>query len=301
MVSHRERPRKDGAGFSVLSLAVTEKQGIGGAVTVSKAASLADETALYGGVVGHMGTATDYEVVCDNPVGNGDGSVGIAVDGTVSEPAGAAYNGMVTNAYSVDMTRVTDRDIVPYPSALRRLGSRVFVYHLIEAFYKCGPVTVHCKHIGNLGAKAVIDLHLAAAGFIEDGHLHAVSKCRGPLIHNEVYVLNVSVGADVVVGNVVGDVLHKGFVPHRNIVKRAVPEAGMLLHASGKDKHLRELAKTHCSGKADSADVLEGVRITAINRAPVFCAAATLLEQFYLFCRKFTKFHLSNLLSLYLY
>ena len=129
MVGNRERPRKDGAGFSVLSLAVTEKQGIGGTVTVPKAACLADETALDGGVIGHMGTAADDKVVGNHPVGNSNGRIGVAVDRAVSEPACAADDGMVPYSYTVDMAGVTDRDVVPYPPALRCLRSRVLINH----------------------------------------------------------------------------------------------------------------------------------------------------------------------------
>ncbi len=72
MVGNSKGPREDGAGLTVLSLAVAEEQGIGGAIAMAKMAGLPHETAFQGGVIGHMGSAADYEIVGNDPVRYGN-------------------------------------------------------------------------------------------------------------------------------------------------------------------------------------------------------------------------------------
>ena len=84
---------------------------------------------------------------------------------------------------------------------------------------------VHCQDVGYLGAEAVVDLDFAASGFAEDGHFHAVSEGAGAVVQEKVHILYIGVGADIIVGNVIGDVLNEGVVPHGNIVEGALPEA----------------------------------------------------------------------------
>ena len=194
-----------------------------------------------------MGAAADDEIVGNDAVTNPHRSAGVAVEAAVAQAAGSADGGAIPNAHAVNHLCVADFDVVADGSALALDRLHIIVNHLVQGRYQLWLVAVHCQDVGGLGAQAVIDLDLSAAGFVEHGHLGAVAKGADAVRIKQVHVLYIAVVADVIVGDVVADVLHQGVVPNGDVVKRCVPEAGVLAQASRKGKDRLEFTEAHLS------------------------------------------------------
>ena len=145
---------------------------------------------------------------------------------------------------------------------------------LVHAGNEAGTMAVHGQHIGNLRAHSVIDLHLTSARFIEHGHLYPIAKAAIAVHENQVYILDIGIVANVVVGNIVGHIFHQRIIADGDVVQRCIPNTGMLMQAAGKGKLRLEFAKAHRSGKTHVANVLQGFRVRSFNRSPILRAAA---------------------------
>ena len=256
VVRHREGPREDRAGLAVLALAVGEEQGVGRAVAVAEMAGLADETARERGVVRQVGAAFDDEVVGDDPVADPHRSGLVAVHAAVAEPVHAAEDGVVADLHPVQVTGVADDDMIPDASHGRFLRFRIGEDHVVQGLHQFRTVAVHRHHIGDLRGEPVIDEHLAAAGLVEDGDRDAVSEPAGAFRQDQVHVLQDGVVADLVVGDIVGDILDEAVVPDRHVVERRIGEAGVLLQPAGELELPLEAAETHGAGKAHPLDMV---------------------------------------------
>ena len=258
MMSYRKRTGKDSAGFSVLFLAVAEKEGIRSAVAMSQPATLSDEATLQGGIVRYMGAAADNKIIGNNPMSNNHRSSLVADDTAVSEAIGAADNCIISYEYAIDVAGVANGYVVTYPALTALLPGGIFINKDIKAFYQGRPMPVHRKHIGNLGTQTVINLDFAAAGFTEHRHFYTISEAAGALTYQEVHILNIGMGSDGVIGHVIGYILNEGIVPYGYIVQSCITQTGVLSDASGKGKHSLKAPKLHGAGKADIAHVVKG-------------------------------------------
>ena len=283
VVGHRERTGKNGAGLTVLSLAIAEEEGIGGAVGMAQGATLPHKTARKGGIVFYLGAAADDKIVRNHAIADGYRRHHIAVDAAVFQAAGTTDPGAVANAYPIDNAGVTHRHMIadgpPLGAVLPGIGLNLLVHPGNQA----GTMPVHGQHIGNLRAHAVKDFHLTSARFIEHGHLYPIAKAAIAVHENQVYILDIGIVANVVVGNIVGHIFHQRIIADSDVVQRCIPNTGMLMQAAGKGKLRLEFAKAHRSGKTHVANVLQGFRIRSFNRSPILRAAAKADELIY-FC-----------------
>ena len=281
VVGHRERAGKNGAGLTVLSLAIAEEEGIGGAVGMAQGAALPHKAARKGGIVFYLGAAADDEIVRNDAIADGNRRHHIAVDAAVFQAAGTADPGAVANAYPIDNAGVTHRHMIadgtPLGAVLPGIGLNLRVHPGNQA----GTMPVHGQYIGNLRTQAVENLHLTAAGFIEHGHLYPIAKAAIAVHENQVHVFDISIVANVVVGNIVSHIFHQRIIADGDIVQRSVPDTGVLVQAAGKSKLRFEFAKAHRSGKTHVANVLQGFRIRGFYRTPILRAATKADELVY--------------------
>ena len=184
------------------------------------------------------------------------------------------------------MVGIANGNMVANVAHLAGLTLGILFNHPVHAGNQGGPVPVHGQHIGNLGAQTVVNLYLAATRFTQNRHFHAVTKRTRAVTQKEVYILNISMLSNHVIGHIVGHVLNEGIVPHRHVVQRAFPQTGMLLNASRQGEDFLESAKFYSARKTDATDVIQGFGGRCKNGAPVFCPAASLLQQLNLSLRK---------------
>ena len=230
VVRDRERPRKDGAGLSVLPLAVGEKEGIRSAVAVAETAALADKAARHRRVVFHPAAALEDKVVHDDAMADVDGSDGVGTDTSVAQAAGSADGCMVSDPDAVDIAGVADEDMVPDAGTEAFLGGGIVLGQGIELFDQLRTVAVHGHDVGRLGVHPVKDFHFPAAGFAQDGNFHPVAETSRPVHEQQVHVFDQAVRSDVVIGDIVGDVVDQAAVSDTDIV-----EAGMVDPAGADD------------------------------------------------------------------
>jgi len=261
VVGDGERAGENGAGLAVFPLAVGEEEAVRCGVAVPQGAALSHEAALQGGVVVDGGAGADNEIVRDDAMAYLDGGGLVGADGAVAEAGGAAYLGPVANVYSVDILGITDADVVADAASGGFLRCGIIVNHPVKGGDGVRVVAVHGKDVCRLGGEAVEDLDFAAAGFVEDAYLYAVSEAAGAVREDQVNVLDVTVGPYVVIGDVVRDVLHQGIVPYGDVVEGYFAKAGVLLEAAREGEIRLEAAEFHFSGEADVADVFEGFRV----------------------------------------
>ena len=285
-----ERSGENCTGLAVFPLAVGEEEGVRGGVAVAKGAALAHEAALQGGVVVDGGAGGDDEIIGNNSVADDYRGGLVGTDGAVAETGSAADLGPVAYVHSVDILGVTDTDVVADAASFGLFGFCVVIDHPVEGGDRVRMVAVHGQDVGCLGGEAVEDLDFAAAGFVEDGYLYAVSEAAGAVCENEVDVFDVTIGPYVIVGDVVRYVLHQGIVPYGDVVEGDFAEAGVLPEAAGEGEIGLEPAEFDFSGEADVADVFEGIGVRGLHGAPVFGLAAAGGEEVYLILGEFSVF-----------
>ena len=279
VVSDGKRPGKDGAGFSVLPLAVAEKQRIGCAVAVSKYAALAHEAAGHGNIVVHAGAAADNEVIGNNSVADSHRRAGVAVDASVAKAAAPADCGAVPYAHAVNHLGVTDFYIIadgPTP-ALYRFG--ILLNHPVQGRNHLRLMAVHSQDIGGLGAQAIVDGDLAASGLVKDRDHGAVTKSAIPIRVQKVHVLNIAVVANVVVGNIVRYILYQGIVPHSHVVKGDIPQARVFVQPARQGERRLEFPETHVSGKAYVLYIFKGFGSRCLYALPFIGFASSSLQK----------------------
>ena len=93
MMCDRERACKDGAGFSVLALAVAEEERVACGIPVGEAAGLSHEAAGECRRIGHRTAGGDDEIFAYDAPAYGYGGVGGAVDGSVGKERGPWFRG----------------------------------------------------------------------------------------------------------------------------------------------------------------------------------------------------------------
>ena len=97
-------------------------------------------------------------------------------------------------------------------------------------------MAVKRQYIGLVCRKLIINQHLAASRFIQNRYLHPVPELRHTVYQNDVHILDEGVMPDFIIGNVVLDILNATVISHRYIMKRHMPQAGMLLDSSRQHK-----------------------------------------------------------------
>ena len=138
----------------------------------------------------------------------------------------------------------------------RFLRFRILLHHPVQGLHEFRAVAVHRHHIGDLRGEAVVDEHLAAAGLVQDRDGNAVAETAGAVRQDQVHVLQDRVVADLVVGDIVGDILDEAVVPDRHVVQGRIMHAGVLLQPAGELELPLEAAETHGAGKAHPLDMV---------------------------------------------
>jgi hypothetical protein len=245
-------------------------------------AALAHEATLQGGVVCDGGAAANDEIVCNDTVAHGNGGHHIAVDAAVAKAAYAKNIGPVPDADPADVAGVADGNMVADIAGFGSAAGGILVYETVEPGDNIRMMAVHGQNVCGLGAEAVVYLDLPAARFVEHRNLYSVAEAAGPVREDDVYVLDIGVVADFVIGDIVRDVFHKGIIPHRYVVQSGVPDAGMFLETARKGDIGPEATEPDTPGEPDVPDILEGIRIRCFYGAPVVRLAATLHKALYL-------------------
>ena len=106
MMGYGIRTGKDGTCFTVLSLAVTEKQGIGSRVVVSQLTGLPNEATGQHSSIVHMRTGGNNKVIANDTMPDMYRSSFIAVDTSVVQTAGSANPAIIANTHILDRTGI---------------------------------------------------------------------------------------------------------------------------------------------------------------------------------------------------
>lgn len=94
-----------------------------------------------------------------------------------------------------------------------------------------------------MSRKFVTDKHFAPTSLVQDRHFHTVTEPGQSVYKNNVYILDKSIMPYFIIGNVVLDILDAAIITHRYIVKRYMPQTGMLLYSTRQSKFRMEYPK----------------------------------------------------------
>ena len=103
---HRKWTCKNGTSFTVLSLAVTEEQGVGSGIIMTQFARLPHKTTAQHGSVVYFRTRRYDEIIAYNTVTYIYWSCDVAVYATVCKAACSADFGIIANTYILDRTGI---------------------------------------------------------------------------------------------------------------------------------------------------------------------------------------------------
>ena len=142
-------------------------------------------------------------------------------------------------------------------------------------------MAVESLEVGLVGRHAVVDGHLAAARLVEHGHVDAVAERCRTIAEDDVHILDETVIADVVVGDIVLDVLDTAVITDGHIVERSMEDARVLVDAAGHVEALLETTDADITREASVADVFEALRVGNLYALPVLGRAALLLKLLY--------------------
>ena len=154
------------------------------------------------------------------------------------------------------------------------MGLGVVVHHLLQRLDEHRAVAVERHHVGEAGTQTVEDRYLAAATLVHHRHAHTVAK-SGLAVHEDgVHVLDTSVVADAVVGNVVVDIVEVHVIAYLAVVQYGMLNAGMHAQPAGEFKLAIEHTHLHRAGELHIANESSVKAVFHPHLAPVLCRAA---------------------------
>lgn len=236
MVGNREGAGEDGAGLTVLALAVAEEQRVGSGVIVPELAGLAYEAAREGDSVLDGGSAADDEVVTDHSDADMDGGGGVAVDAAVLQARSTLDLAAVADPDVLDIAGVDDGDSLADGTDGGLDGVDVSPDEPAHPLDELGTMPVKGHYVCLLGGEPVVDHDFAAAGLVEDRDFHSVAERGLAVAEDDIDIFDESIGADAIIGNIIVNPLYAAVVADFDIVKRNMVQTGVLLHASGEGK-----------------------------------------------------------------
>ena len=152
----------------------------------------------------------------------------IAIHRAIIQAIGTNDVSISTNAHIVDGTYVDDGNMISYFTHLRSMFIRIVIRYLTKADSQLGTMTIHRHDVSQLGRKLVADSHLTSACLVEHRHLYAIAEASLAIHHNVIHILDVSVLADGIVGDVIVHILDVASITNGNIMQGDVPQACML-------------------------------------------------------------------------
>ena len=107
-------------------------------------------------------------------------------------------------------------------AALAGALGHTFGGEALEGRDELGTMAVECFEVGFVGCQAVVNRHLAAAGLIQDSDLNAVAEAGGAVAEDDINVLDETVVANIIVGDIVLDIFDAAVVADGDIMQCGV-------------------------------------------------------------------------------
>ena len=289
----RERTRKQRAGLAVLLLTVAEEERIARRIAVAQLAGLADEAARQTRRVLDLRTVLDDEVVGDHAASDHDRRIRPTDERAVAETRRTVHHRAVADADVVDQSCVHDLRPDADRAAVGRGGRRKAVGKALQLRNQRGTVTVNRLQIGLVRGQPLMDLDLASARLVQDGHLDAVAEGRRTVHVDLVDVHHQRARADVVIRQIAADVRNARVVADRHVVQRRLVKSRGLLHAARKGEVLGETTQTADAGEGDVTDTVGREALGDLYGRPILSTAPVGLQRGDLGLGQLAKGHVS--------
>ncbi len=234
MHRHGIRSAEYGCGFAVLACAVGEKQRVVCREQMGEGRALAYEAVVYDGAGIDFAAGCEHESVGHDVAPDIHG-VAFRRGYCAVAQAGRAFDvGVVADVYVGDCAGVYYTGVrADFSACAVEFPGMHFDYRR-QAFDHLVPVTVHGYQIGGLCRQPFVDRHFASACLVEHRHFGADAECTVERGHEAVYVFDVGVVCDVVVGDVGRHTAYVDVVAHRHIVQCHVGDGTFSYGSAGK-------------------------------------------------------------------
>ena len=220
---------KECAGFSILALAIAEKERVGSGITVVDMTGLSDETAGDNGAPIDGGTGADNEILGNHIPSDINRIIFIAVDAPVFEFH--RTGDLTERAYPhvFDITHVHDFAVVFDDSPVRCMLVAIIIDDRFHPFDQFWTMAVKGINIGKMGGEFVGDMYFSSPGFVQHIDLHSVPECSHPVDQDHIYILDKAIITDSVVGYIILHILDHYIVADATIMNDSAVDAGMFL------------------------------------------------------------------------
>ena len=273
MVSHSKRTGKDGAGLAILSLAVTEEEGVARRVVVAQFAGLSYKAAVEHYTIVDMRTTGDDEVIADDPVTDIDRCLLTTVDTAVGQATDTRDGSIITHTHILDGAAIYNSDMSSEGSTISGMLVAIIVGNLLHPCRQLRTVAIESHDISLMRREFIVDGHFTPARFIQHSHLYPIAK-TGETIHQQhIHMLNARMSTDIVVGNVVLHMLNAAVITYSDIMECGMTDSCMLLHASRQGEGFVHLTETYLAAEVYMMNVIGPERFSYPNLVPILCRA----------------------------
>ena len=166
VMAYRIGPGKYGAGFSVFSVAVAEKQWIRSRITFPQDSSLTDKTFFQIYVAFHNRSGRYDKVNTIDTVSYVYRIVFVSVNTTVNQCRSSFNDCVITNGNIFQCSWMADSHIVANNSFVWRYCLRINLNQLFHTFYQPRPMSVKSHNICKMSCQLIIDRHFTTPGLI---------------------------------------------------------------------------------------------------------------------------------------
>lgn len=225
MMRHGEGPGEDGAGLSVLSLAVAEEERVGGGIPVPELAGLAHEAAGQEGIALDLAAGAEDEVLGTHSAANYYWCELIGIDAAVVQAHGTVDICTVPHRHIGDDSAVADAHVLPHFAYGGASAVRIGPCEGGDLAVQAAAMAVHCHDVCGVRTQVVGHHNLAAAGLVEHRHLHSVAEGRFSLNRQHVHVVHKGIVPNLVVGDVFPGLADKHTVPQRHVMQECIADA----------------------------------------------------------------------------
>lgn len=134
---------------------------------------------------------------------------------------------MVTDSHIANAAGAGDVYMVAYAAPVGRNVFDVTGNEVFQPFRQGRGVAVEGEDVGKVGGEFVEDGNFPASCFVQDGNQCPIAESTVPVCDNPVRVLDEAAVADVVIGNVAGNVFDESVVADGAIMQGDTVQPGM--------------------------------------------------------------------------
>lgn len=248
---HSEGPCEDGAGLSVLSLAVAEEERVGGGIPVPEFAGLAHEAAGQEGIALDLTAGAEDEVLGTHSAANYHRCELVRVDAAVVQAHGSVDICAVPHRHIGDHSAVADAHVLSDSANGGASAVRIGPGEGGDLAVQAAAMAVHCHDVCGVRAQIIGHHNLAAAGLVEHRHLHSVAEGGFSLNRQHVHVVHQGIVANLIVGDVFSGLADKHTVTQRHVMQECIADAVSKGYAAGEGMVALERAQPDAAREGD--------------------------------------------------